>query len=107
MGGGGSVSIPSGMIGQSDGNTIKGALPGVRGTITLSVAADPSLRWLHGEDDPAFGGAIRDMWNPDCYGDPGKVTTPYYQCSESDRGGVHTNSGIPHLADPVQLHPTA
>ena len=37
MGGGGSVSIPSGMIGQSDGNTIKGALPGVRGTITLPL----------------------------------------------------------------------
>jgi Zn-dependent metalloprotease len=98
MGGGGSVSIPSGMIGQSDGNTIKGALPGVRATITLSIAADPSLRWLHGEDDPAFGGAIRDMWNPHCYGDPGKVTTPYYQCSESDRGGVHTNSGVPNHA---------
>ena len=25
-----------------------------------------SYRWLMGEDTTAFGGAIRDMWNPTC-----------------------------------------
>ena len=29
---------------------------------------------------PAFGGAIRDMWNPNCYGDPGKVSDEEYHC---------------------------
>ena len=28
----------------------------------------------------AFGGAIRDMWNPTCYGDPGKVCDAEYNC---------------------------
>ena len=55
---------------------------------------DDTYRWLSGENDPAFGGAIRDMWNPNCYGDPGKVSDAEYQCDDSDHGGVHTNSGV-------------
>ena len=61
-------------------------------------ATDNSYRWLSGEDDPAFGGAIRDMWNPVCYGDPGKVTDSQYTCDVQfkDDGGVHRNSGVPN-----------
>jgi bacillolysin len=61
-------------------------------------SVDNSYRWLAGEDDPAFGGAIRDMWNPGCYGDPGKVTDSGYTCDLAgiDGGGVHTNSGVPN-----------
>lgn len=61
-------------------------------------ANDTSYRWLSGEDDPAFGGAIRDLWNPVCYGDPGKVTDSQYTCDIAleDNGGVHTNSGVPN-----------
>lgn len=61
-------------------------------------ANDTSYRWLSGEDDPAFGGAIRDLWNPVCYGDPGKVTDNQYTCDIAleDNGGVHTNSGVPN-----------
>ena len=43
---------------------------------------------------PAFGGAIRDMWNPTCYGDPGKVSDAEYYCRTDDSGGVHSNSGV-------------
>ena len=57
---------------------------------------DDSYRWLSGEDDPAFGGAIRDMWNPLCYGDPGKVSDSRYWCTAGDNGGVHINSGVPN-----------
>ncbi len=61
-------------------------------------ANDNSYRWLSGEDDPAFGGAIRDMWQPVCYGDPGKVTDAEYTCDVNgeDNGGVHQNSGVPN-----------
>lgn len=61
-------------------------------------ANDTSYRWLSGEDDPAFGGAIRDLWNPVCYGDPGKVSDSQYTCDKAleDNGGVHTNSGVPN-----------
>ena len=64
-----------------------------------------TVRWLSGEDDPAFfgipggsGNAIRDMWDPTCFGDPGKVTDTEYHCATTDQGGVHTNSGVPNHA---------
>lgn len=68
---------------------------------TLGAGApklDNSYRWLSGEDDPSFGGSIRDMWQPVCYGDPGKVTDTEYTCDPDleDSGGVHTNSGVPN-----------
>lgn len=59
---------------------------------------DNSYRWLMGEDASAFGTAIRDMWNPNCEGDPGKVTDAQYHCATSDSGGVHINSGVPNHA---------
>ena len=61
-------------------------------------STDNSYRWLSGEDDPSFGGAIRDMWNPTCYGNPGKVTDTAYTCDPGllDNGGVHGNSGVPN-----------
>jgi len=82
---------------QVDGGS--GARFKTAGTSTVRVAAttvtdDPSARWLSGEEDAAFGGAIRDMWNPTCYGDPGKVSDEEYHCDTSDAGGVHHNSGV-------------
>jgi len=59
---------------------------------------DESYRWLSGEDDPSFGGAIRDMWSPNCYNDPAKVSDELYWCSTGDNGGVHINSGVPNHA---------
>ena len=64
----------------------------------LPAGSDNTYRWLSGEDDPAFGGAIRDMWTPTCYGDPGKVSDTQYWCATTDGGGVHTNSGVPNHA---------
>lgn len=83
------------MVSTADGAKFKQA-----GTANITVESadtdpkDDSYRWLSGEGDPAFGGAIRDMWNPTCYGDPGKVSDEEYWCSYEDAGGVHTNSGV-------------
>ncbi len=56
------------------------------------------VRWLHGEDDIAFGGAIRDMWQPTCMGDPDRANHPFQTCSPNDNGGVHSGSGVPNHA---------
>ncbi|WP_298313452.1 M4 family metallopeptidase [uncultured Aquimarina sp.] len=64
--------------------------------VSLRTGCDTSLRWMMGEDASAFGGAIRDMWNPNCEGDPGKVIDFNYLCGTADSGGVHINSGIPN-----------
>lgn len=63
-----------------------------------SPSTDATYRWLAGEDDFGFGGAIRDLWQPLCYGDPDKVSSTSYFCGSGDGGGVHTNSGIPNHA---------
>ncbi|TYB77049.1 M4 family metallopeptidase [Bizionia myxarmorum] len=66
--------------------------------LSLRTGCNSSDRWRIGEDATAFGGAIRDMWNPTCNNDPGKVTDGLYRCGEGDSGGVHSNSGIPNHA---------
>ena len=66
--------------------------------LSLRTGCGSSDRWQQGEDATGFGGSIRDMWDPTCKGDPGKVTDNEYWCSTGDNGGVHINSGIPNHA---------
>lgn len=55
-----------------------------------------STRWLLAEDSTSLG-TLRDMWNPNCYNHPAKVSDKRYICSlANDGGGVHYNSGIPN-----------
>ena len=57
------------------------------------------VRWLVSEDAlDAFGGAIRDMWDPTCFGDPDRANSPLQTCDFIDSGGVHSGSGIPNHA---------
>ncbi len=92
------IAIPSIMVARHTGDLIKGQLAsGVNVTMRLGGGAtEESYRWLMGEDATAFGGAIRDMWRPSCLADPDTVSDARYQCSPSDGGGVHTNSGVPN-----------
>ena len=61
----------------------------------LRTGCASSNRWRMGEQASAFGGAIRDMWDPTCNGHPGKVSDPQFICSAGyDGGGVHINSGV-------------
>ena len=95
------VTIPSIGVQQATGALIRGQLTAgvvVNATLLFSPGTDASYKWLMGEDAASIGGALRDMWNPTCYGNPGKVTDPYYLCSSADSGGVHINSGIPNHA---------
>jgi hypothetical protein len=95
----GSFSIATVQISNSDGALIKANLP-ASATIAIGVGTDSSVRWLLGEDDtrPDSPFAIRDMWNPRCFGNPSKVSdTVEYVCDvNTDGGGVHINSGVPN-----------
>ncbi len=56
---------------------------------------DGSARWRLGEETSLD--AIRDMWFPECFGDPPSTTDPLYNqnaCGPSDNGGVHSGSGV-------------
>jgi bacillolysin len=74
-----------------------GFTPGDNDDSVLRTGCSNSIRWRMGEDSTAFGGAIRDMWDPTCDGHPGKVSDDEYACGAGDAGGgVHSNSGIPN-----------
>jgi Zn-dependent metalloprotease len=95
------LAIPALLAAQPDGAALRAAL--ASGPVRASLrdrrpGRDASERWLVGEDANAFGGAIRDAWNPVCHGDPGRVGEASYWCSVGDGGGVHTNSGVPNHA---------
>ncbi|MEJ7831749.1 MAG: M4 family metallopeptidase [Nocardioides sp.] len=94
----GSADIYGAMIRLEDGAAIKSATGTVNITLKDIDTAEKanSTRWLIGEQSTAFGGAIRDMWTPTCYDDPGKVSDVEYKCSTDDQGGVHSNSGVPN-----------
>ncbi len=62
--------------------------------LALRTSCNSSDRWMIGEDATAFGNPIRDMWDPTCKNDPGKVSDSEYKCGQGDNGGVHTNSGV-------------
>ncbi len=68
---------------------------------TNSSGTDTSVvKWQMGEDVPVFG-AIRNMMDPTLFGDPGKVSDTEFVCGDDyrkDRGGVHSNSGVPNHA---------
>ena len=97
---GSNAAIASVEVTRADGNKIVAGLP-ASASMTLGVGTDSSYRWLIGEEVNAPGsvGALRDMWNPRCFGNPGKISDTFeYTCSTADGGGVHTNSGIPNHA---------
>lgn len=56
------------------------------------------VRWQVGDDATAFGGAIRDMWDPTCFNHPDRANSPLQTCPASDAGGVHSGSGVPNHA---------
>lgn len=93
--------IPALSVLQVDGTAIK-AQTGVKASMQRGPGSDSSVRWLLGEDSTAFSGALRDMYTPTCYGNPGKVSDSQYSCGPNtqagDNGGVHGNSGIPNHA---------
>lgn len=100
MSGDGADLVTTVSIGLGDRELIRGELAaGNPVNVTIKDAGgtrEDSFRWLIGEKSSAFGGAIRDMWEPTCYGDPGKVSDAEYKCSADDNGGVHSNSGVPN-----------
>jgi bacillolysin len=68
---------------------------------------DASVRWQVGEDlqidvdGDGVPGAFRDMMDPNAFSNPAWTGDSYYYCQEPsggvrDRGGVHTNSGVPN-----------
>lgn len=100
----GSGVLPMVMVRQADGAAIRAMTGTITGALSSPRANDTSFdRWLVGEKSSGFGGAIRDVWNPNCAGDPAKVGDAEYVCDtvanqSTDYGRVHSHSGVPNRA---------
>ena len=57
----------------------------------------PGVKWLVGEDI-AGAGAMRNMSDPTAFGDPDRITSPFYYTGAEDTGGIHRNSGVNNKA---------
>jgi Zn-dependent metalloprotease len=96
------ITIPAVMITRAHRDIIVDELATATVNVTIKVddrETGDSTRWLVCEDCPGFGvdsPVLRDMWNPTCVSDPGKVSDAQYICSTEDGGGVHSNSGVPN-----------
>ncbi len=84
---------------------------GIGGSNNAQIYPD-GQRWLVGEDlgEEVQALLLRDMYDPDRLGDPGKVSSVNYACGTDDGGGVHTNSGVPNhgyalIVDGTQFAP--
>lgn len=98
------VTIPSVGLTLADGELVRDRAAIETVNVTLrSSASDSSIRWLVGEDSTAFGGAIRDMWQPSCAGDPDTANHPFQICHPNDNGGVHSGSGVPNHAFAIMV----
>ncbi|MEL7221277.1 MAG: M4 family metallopeptidase [Bacteroidota bacterium] len=60
----------------------------------LRTNCDNSSRWKIAEATGILSGPLRDMYEPQCYNSPGKLSDTEYHCSADGHEGVHTNSGI-------------
>ena len=69
-----------------------------RGVCSPRPTHPDGVRWLVGEGSSAFGGAIRDMFDPTCRNHPDRANSVFETCSASDSGGVHSGSGVPNHA---------
>ncbi len=74
-----------------------------RSACSLPSGYSDGVRWLMGEDADAFGGAIRDMWDPTCFGDPDRNYSPNQTCPAGDNGGVHSGSGVANHAFAIMV----
>lgn len=98
------ITIPAILIGNTLGQNIVNASSNVTASIQPYAGEDggelvDTVRWLIGEDSSM--GVLRDMWDPTCAGNPGKVSADEYFCTQdgsNDNGGVHSNSGVPNHA---------
>jgi Zn-dependent metalloprotease/PKD repeat protein len=62
---------------------------------------EPTDRWAVGEDitNPELAGGVRDMMDPEYWGDPGVVGEVYcLDTYRDERGGVYWNCGVPNHA---------
>lgn len=80
----------SGLIYQNESGALNESFSDIFGTAVERYATPDSLDWEMGK----FNFALRDMSNPNAYGDPDTYKGTNWYSGIADNGGVHINSGV-------------
>jgi Zn-dependent metalloprotease len=64
------------------------------GTCIENYGRPTNWNWKVGEDMTNSGAGLRNMSNPNLFGDPDTYTGSNWYTGTADNGGVHTNSGV-------------
>jgi Zn-dependent metalloprotease len=80
---------------QDESGALNESFSDCMGTAIEYYAKPASADFLIGEEICVTAGtALRDMQNPNVYGDPDTYTGTNWYTGTADNGGVHTNSGV-------------
>lgn len=89
----GLTEFTANLVYQNESGALNESFSDIFGNTIENYARPSQWNWRIGEDiTPA--GAIRNMQNPNQYGDPDTYGGTNWYTGAADNGGVHTNSGV-------------
>ena len=87
----GLTQYTAGLVYQFESGALNEAFSDIFGKAIEYFAVPEHASWAIGEK---IGYVMRNMSNPNLYGDPNTYQGQYWEFSGNDNGGVHTNSGV-------------
>lgn len=87
----GLTSFTADLVYSYESGALNESFSDIIGTSVEFYAKPSQANWLCGED---IGVVLRDLSNPNAYGDPDTYQGTNWYTGTGDNGGVHTNSGV-------------
>lgn len=88
----GLTTFTADLIYQNESGALNESFSDIFGNAIENYARPTQWSWIVGED--MTNGGIRNMQNPNSFGDPDTYLGNNYFTGTGDNGGVHTNSGV-------------
>lgn len=82
----------AGLIYQNEPGALNESFSDIFGAAIEYWVSPADFNWIIGED--VVGGGIRNMENPNSFGNPSDYQGQYWFTGAGDNGGVHINSGV-------------
>jgi Zn-dependent metalloprotease len=92
----GLTDMTSGLIYQNQSGALNESFSDIFGVAIENFSRPANWNWRIGEDITSSGIGLRNMSNPNSFGDPDTYLGTNWYSGTADNGGVHTNSGVPN-----------
>lgn len=90
----GLTSNSAGLQYQDESGALNESYSDIFGACIEAYGRPSNWNWKIGEDMTVGGGGLRNMSNPNLFGDPDTYGGTNWYGGTADNGGVHTNSGV-------------